>query len=195
MTATEQRIAYLCSCIDVTATKVAYQDLAKSKLELDIISNSVPGGVAKIRSNDFKLLYANNAFFDIAGYSRLEYEEKFDNICLGTLYHEDIPMIKDTVKKALRDRSQVSVEYRIIHKSGNIRWSYLNASLIDTDDGVPVFLCVIVDMTMQKKYLKQLEIFQKKHQILAELTNERLWEYDIDTKTLHRFRQPGAFLQ
>ena len=186
MTATEQRIAYLCSCIDVTATKVAYQDLAKSKLELDIISNSVPGGVAKIRSNDFKLLYANNAFFDIAGYSRLEYEEKFDNICLGTLYHEDIPMIKDKVKKALRDRSQVSVEYRIIHKSGNIRWSYLNASLIDTDDGVPVFLCVIVDMTMQKKYLKQLEIFQKKHQILAELTNERLWEYEIDTKTLHR---------
>lgn len=186
MTATEQRIAYLCSCIDITATKVSYQDLAKSKLELDIISNNVPGGVAKIRSNDFKLLYANNAFFDISGYSRLEYEERFDNICLGPLYQEDIPMIQDTIKKVLRDRSQVSIEYRIIHKSGKIRWSYLNASLIDTDEGVPVFLCVIVDMTMQKKYLKQLEIFQKKHQILAELTNERLWEYDIDNNTLHR---------
>lgn len=186
MTATEQRIAYLCSCIDITATKVSYQDLAKSKLELDIISNNVPGGVAKIRSSDFKLLYANNTFFDIAGYSRLEYEEKFDNVCLGVVYQEDLPMIQDTVKKALRDRNQVSLEYRIIHKSGKIRWSYLNASLIDSENGVPVFLCVIVDMTMQKKYLKQLEIFQQKHQILAELTNERLWEYDIENNTWHR---------
>lgn len=186
MTATEQRIAYLCSCIDITATKVSYQDLAKSKLELDIISNSVPGGVAKIRSTDFKLLYANNSFFEISGYSRIEYEEKFDNICLGSLFHEDIPMMQENIKKALRDRSQLSIEYRIIHKSGNIRWSYLRASLIDTDEGVPVFLCVIVDITMQKKYQKQLEIFQKKHQILAELTNERLWEYDIDTNTLRR---------
>lgn len=186
MTATEQRIAYLCSCMDITATKVSYQDLAKSKLELDIISNNVPGGVAKIRSNDFKLLYANNAFFDISGYSRLEYEEKFDNICLGPLYHEDLPMIQDTIKKALRDRSQVSIEYRIIHKSGKIHWSYLNASLIDAEDGIPVFLCIIVDMTIQKKYLKQLEIFQQKQQILAELTNERLWEYDIDNNTFRR---------
>ena len=186
MVATEQRICYLCSCIDISAMKVSYQDLAKSKLELDVISNSVPGGVCKIRSTDFKLLYANNSFFDISGYSRLEYEEKFDNICIGLVYHEDVEPLQEKIKKALRERSNVSAEYRIMHKSGQIRWSYLNASLIESDDGVPVFLCVIVDYTVQKKYQKQLEISQKKHQILAELTNERLWEYDIVADTFSR---------
>lgn len=186
MTATEQRIAYLCSCIDITSMKVSYQDLAKSKLELDIISNSVPGGVAKIRSTDFKLLYANNSFFDISGYSRLEYEEKFDNICLSLLYEEDAPLLQEKIKKAIREHSHLSAEYRILHKSGELRWSYLNASLIESDDGVPVFLCVIVDNTVQKRYEKQLEIFHKKHQILAELTNERLWEYDIPNQTISR---------
>lgn len=186
MTANEQRIAYLCSCTDITAFKVSYQDLAKSKLELDILSNSIPGGVAKIRSNDFKLLYANNAFFEISGYNRIEYEDIYDNVCLGLLYHEDVAMVQDKIKKALRDRSQLDCEYRIVHKSGQLRWSYLNASLIDGDDGIPVFLCVIVDITVQKQYEKQLEIFQKKYQILADLTNERLWEWDLITNTLIR---------
>ena len=186
MAATDQRICYLCSCIDITASKVAYQDLAKSKLELDIISNSTPGGVVKIRSTDFKILYANNAFFDISGYSRIEYEEKFDNVTIGLLYHEDVDMMQEKIQKSIRDHSHLSVEYRIVHKSGQIRWSYMNASLIDSDDGIPVFLCVIVDTTVQKKYQKQLEIFQQKYQILSELTNERLWEYDILTNTMRR---------
>ncbi|MBQ3601090.1 MAG: EAL domain-containing protein [Lachnospiraceae bacterium] len=186
MTATDQRISYLCSCIDITATKVSYQDLAKSKLELDIISNNTPGGVVKIRSTDFKILYANNSFFDISGYSRLEYEEKFGNITLGPIYHGDLEMVQENVKKTLRDRSPLSIEYRIVHKSGQIRWSYLNASLIEEEDGTLVFLCVIVDISVQKDYLKELELYQQKHQILAELTNERLWEYDISTQTIRR---------
>lgn len=186
MTATEQRIAYLCSCIDITAMKVSYQDLAKSKQDLDVISNSVPGGVAKIRTSDFKLLYANNTFFEIAGYSRLEYEETFDNFCIGLVVPEDVPMLQETIKTALRERKPIETAYRIMHKSGQIRWSHLNANLVESDEDAPVFLCVIIDITMQREYQKQLELFQKKTQILAELTNERLWEYDIQKKEMHR---------
>ena len=144
MTATEQRIAYLCSCIDITAMKVSYQDLAKSKQDLDVISNSVPGGVAKIRTSDFKLLYANNTFFEIAGYSRLEYEETFDNFCIGLVVPEDVPMLQETIKTALRERKPIETAYRIMHKSGQIRWSHLNANLVESDEDAPVFLCVPV---------------------------------------------------
>ena len=186
MTAGEQRIAYLCSCIDITPMKSSYQDLARSKQELDVISNNVPGGVAKIRISDFKLLYANNSFFDIGGYSRLEYEELFDNICIGLVIPDDVPVIKEAITKCVRDRSPLSIEYRIKHKSGQIRWSHLSASIIDDAIEGSVFLCVIIDNTMQKEYQKQLEFFHTKYQILAELTNERLWEFDIHTKTMHR---------
>lgn len=186
MTANEQRISYLCSCIDITSMKISYQDLARSKQELDVISNNVPGGVAKMRSTDFKLLYANNTFFDLTGYSRLEYEEEFDNIYLGLILPDDVQNIQEELKKSLRNRTPLSMEYRILHKSGQIRWAYMNASYIEESDGVPIFLCVIVDYTVQKEYQKQLELFSKKSQILAELTNERLWEFDVHTGTLHR---------
>lgn len=186
MTANEQRIAYLCSCIDITSMKVSYQDLAKSKQDLDVISNNVPGGVIKVRVSDFKILYANNTFFDISGYSRLEYEEKFDNICIGLVVPEDIASLQEQIKLSLREHTPLSTEYRILHKSGQVRWSHLNASLIESDNQGPVFLCVIIDNTMQKEYQKQLEFFQKKSQILADLTNERLWEYDIRNDVMRR---------
>ena len=186
MTATEQRIAYLCSCIDITSMKVSYQDLAKSKQELDVISNSVPGGVAKIRATDFKLLYANNTYFEIAGYSRLEYEEKFDNICIGLVLPEDATKLQEKVQKALREHSPFTAEYRIMHKSGQIRWSHLHATLMEDTDGSPIFLCVIINNTIQKQYQRELEFFHEKSQILAELTNERLWEYDVRTNVMQR---------
>lgn len=186
MTTENQQIAYLCSCMDITTMKVSYQDLAKSKLELDILSNNIPGGVAKIRSNDFKLLYANNSFYQISGYSRLEYEEQFDNVCLGLLHEDDILSMKEKIDEAIKNKTLLSMEYRILHKSGQIRWSYLNASLIEGTDDAPVFLCVIVDITMQKEYEQQLELAQEKHQILAELTNETLWEYNVANDQLIR---------
>lgn len=186
MTATEQRIAYLCSCIDITSMKVSYQDLAKSKQDLDVISNSVPGGVVKIRTSDFKLLYANNTFFEISGYSRLEYEKLFDNMCMGVVVPDDIPALQEKIKQAIREHSTLTAEYRILHKSGQIRWSHLNASLVDSEDGIPIFLCVIIDNTIQREYQKQLEFFQEKIEALAELTNERLWEYDIHADCMHR---------
>ena len=186
MVANEQRIAYLCSCMDITAMKNSYQDLAKSKLELDVISNSVPGGVAKVRYSDFKILYANNTFFELNGYSRIEYEETFHNICFGTVLPDDIPKLKKKIKNSIRDHSSFSIEYRFLHKSGQIRWCYLTASPIDSNDGEPVFLCVGLDNTMQKEYSKQLELFHEKSQILAELTNERLWDFDLRTEVMHR---------
>ncbi|MBQ5559035.1 MAG: EAL domain-containing protein [Lachnospiraceae bacterium] len=186
MTANNQRIAYLCSCIDITSMKVSYQDLAKSKQDLDVISNNIPGGVFKVRLSDYKILYANNTFFEITGYSRLEYEELFGNICIGLVVPEDVPKLQEQIKTAVREHSTLSTEYRIIHKSGQIRWSHINGSLIDSDDDEQVFLCVEVDYTMQKEYEKHLELFQKKSQILAELTNERLWEYDIHADIMRR---------
>lgn len=180
-TTQEQPLSYLCSCIDITSMKESYHDLARSKFELDIISNSMPGGVVKIRVSDFKILYANNSFYNLGGYSRIEYEENFDNICIGLLHKDDQQAVKEKIEEALRHRKILSLEYRIIQRSGEIRWSYLNGSLINSDDGSPVFLCVIMDISMQKEYEKQLEMMQQKQQILSELTHETLWEYDINT--------------
>lgn len=177
---------YCCSCLEITDSKVSYENLSKAKFELDTIANSLPGGVIKLSLPDFKLLYTNQSFYSLSGYSRMEYEQNYNNICLGVLHPDDITMVKNKVKESLETKEILSVEYRIIHKSGQIRWSYLNGNQIELVDGKPIYLCIIVDITKQKEYESQLSIAQKTNQLLCEFTKETNWEYDISTARLTR---------
>ena len=178
--------SYYCSCLDITDIKSSYNDLAKAKLELDIIADSLTGGIIKININTFELLYANNGFYKLSGFSRTEYEEKYRNICLGVLHPDDIPMIRQRLKESVDNRSTLSLEYRIIHKSGQVRWSYLNGRQIEELNGSPVYLCVIVDITTMKQYEEQLMEDQKKQKLLCDFTNEISWELELSTNTLVR---------
>ena len=72
-------MVYYCSCLDISGSKRHLQDVYNAKRELDLIVNSIPGGVIKVRLNDFKILYANDGFFRLAGYSRSEYSMQFHN--------------------------------------------------------------------------------------------------------------------
>lgn len=182
----ENQIVYLCSCLDVTSMKISYQDLAKSKLELDIISNNIPGGVAKISTSDYKLLYANDGFYLLGGYSRIEFEEEYNNICLELILEQDLETINKQVQEAIRTHSVLSVEFRIRHKTGDIHWCHLNGSFIEENKGIPIFLCVIVDITETKLYERKLELAQRRNNLLAELNNEIIWEYDVAGDTLRR---------
>lgn len=182
----EQPITCSCSCIDITSMKESYQNLAKSKFELDVISNNIPGGVAKVQVDDYKILYANNTFYDLGGYSRIEYEEKLNNSFIERIHKDDVVMVRKQISNALQDRKILALEYRIICRTGEVRWIYLNGSLVNVDDSSPVFLCVIMDITMRKKYEKQLEMMQQKQQILSELIHETLLEYDIQTGQMLR---------
>lgn len=177
---------YCCSCLDITDSKVSYENLAKAKFELDTIANSLPGGVIKLSLPDYKLLYSNHGFYNLSGFSRTEYEQKYSNICLGVLHPDDIPFIKNKVKESIETKQMLSIEYRVIHKSGQIRWSYLNGNQIEIIDGKPIYLCIIVDITKQKEYESQLSIAQKTNQLLCEFTKETNWEYDISTGRLTR---------
>ncbi len=182
----ENLIVYLCSCLDVTSMKTSYQDLAKSKLELDIISNNIPGGVVKLRTNDYKILYANDGFYHLGGYSRIEFEEEFNNIYIELILEQDLETINKQIQEAITTHSVLSAEFRIKHKSDDIHWCYLNGSFIEEDNSIPVFLCVIVDITETKSYERKLELAQRRNNLLAELNNEIIWEYDFASNTLHR---------
>lgn len=177
---------YYCSCLDITDSKLSYENLSKAKTELDTIANNLAGGILKVRLSDYKILYANDGFYRLSGLSRAEYDKKYNNICLGVLHPDCIAEVRQKVKTAVETRSPFSLEYRIIHKSGQIRWSYLKGSLIEEKENAPIYLCVIVDITRLKNYEEQLMDTQNKQQLLNQYTNEINWEYDIGADTLLR---------
>lgn len=58
-----QRV-YFASCLDITQSRRNLLEAYEAKRDAELISNSIPGGVIKLRMTDFKLLYAMMDFID-----------------------------------------------------------------------------------------------------------------------------------
>lgn len=177
---------YCCSCLDVSGAKRHLDDVCKAKRELDLIANSIPGGVIKLRMSDLALLYANEGYFRLAGYSRSEYSVKFHNLGNSTVYPDDVDMVNNQLKQALDNRGPLGMEYRIMTKTGGIRWAYVNGTRIDDEQGEDVYLCVIVDITSRKHVEEMLADNNHRSEVITKMFKETIWTYDVKSRTLHR---------
>lgn len=177
---------YCCSCLDISSAKRHLEDVCKAKRELDLIANSIPGGVIKLRMSDLTLLYANEGYYRLAGYSRSEYSVKFHNLANSTVHPDDVDMLNNQLKQALVNRGPLGMEYRIITKKGGIRWAYVNGTWIDDEQGEDVYLCVIVDITSRKNIEEILADNNHRSEVITEMLRETIWTYDVESKTLHR---------
>ncbi len=180
-----QRV-YFASCLDITQSRRNLLEAYEAKRDAELISNSIPGGVIKLRMTDFKLLYANDGFYRLAGYSKEEYQINFGDYCDRVLYPTDAEMVKRQVKASVENRGLVGFEYRIISKTGDVCWSYVNGCRIDDDNGEPVYLCIIMDITKRKQLEKQFEEVAERSDIIAKFMRETTWTYDIATRVLSR---------
>ena len=139
----DNQLIYYSSCIDVTKTKKTLDDIYNAKREIDVMANSIPGGVIKVRMSDFKLIYANDGYFMLTGYSRAEFHMEYGGFCDSVLYPSDVDEVKRYVKLAIENHGLLGFECRLVSKSGDIKWVYVSGRRIDDDNGQPVYLCIL----------------------------------------------------
>lgn len=180
------QIMYYCSCMNITQQKRSLEDIYNAKREVDLITNNVPGGVIKIRISDYVLLYANDGFYRLAGYSRTEYFSLFGNQCNKVIYPDDVKTVQHLIRSAVDNRGSLSFEYRIVAKNGEIRWSYVNGCRVDDKDGEVVYLCIITDITARKKLEEKFEDSVQRSKYLLYHMKETEWTYLIPQKHLYR---------
>lgn len=177
---------YYASCLDVTESKRNLAEAYQAKRDVEMIANSIPGGVIKLRMTDFKLLYANDGFYRLSGYSKEEYQVNFGDHCDQVLHPSDRDMVIKQAKAAVENNGLLGFEYRIISKTGEERWSYVNGHRVDDDEGQPVYLCVLMDITKRKTLEKEFEDTAHRAEEIAKFMRETTWTYEFDTGRLSR---------
>ncbi len=197
---------YYCSAINTTKQKRNMDEVYKAKNETSLIVNNILGGVIKLRTKDFALLYANEGFFKLAGYSRAEYLSEFGNVCSKVIHPDDQVMVAKQIRSALDNHGNIGFEYRIINRFGETRWSYVNGCQIEDVEDSPVFLCIIMDITERKKldikldeYIRcacEIQIMQKSVSWLYYINEERVvrtgdleHSYSQDAEIYHFFTE------
>ncbi|GAB4168601.1 MAG: hypothetical protein Kow00108_01760 [Calditrichia bacterium] len=140
------QIAYLGVARDISERKKAEYALKESEEKFRQLTNSVP--IAILMYQDDKWVYANPAAETITGYT---FEELLAMDIWQIVYPEDKPTILNRRQNRLMTSDfNKPQEFRILQKSGQIRWVYLHGTDI-LYLGKPARLLSLMDITDQKR--------------------------------------------
>lgn len=182
----DSQMMYYGSCTNITRQKRSYTEIYNAKREVDLITNNIPGGVIKVRMSDMTILYSNDGFYRLSGYSRTEFFSLFGERYGGVVHPDDAAMMQQTMHTALKNHGMLGVEYRVIAKNGEVRWVHLNGCRVDDQDGEIVYLCIIMDITTRKKLEQQSEDNLRRNNYVSQYMKKTDWTYTIEDETMHR---------
>ncbi|NOU53191.1 PAS domain-containing protein [Pseudoalteromonas sp. JBTF-M23] len=165
------------TAIDITARKLAEQELEENRTFLEQIINSAVCGLYLYDIENKRNTRINQRYTDILGYSINDLK----NTTMSELIHpDDEPKLVSHFDKVLSSKQQelISVEYRLKHKSGNWIWCSAVDTIITRDkNGKPkVLLGTFVDITDQAQLLLKLKSSNENLEHFAFLASHDLQE-------------------
>lgn len=185
-TLTDGREVLQCTCTDISSLETAALVSERAFSDLEIFSQSVRCGLSKhICDNSLTLIWANDYFFRLFGYSKAEYEETFGETIIPMIYEEDLPLVVNSITSLVEDH-EIDITFRVKHKTKNYRWVNLVAASLDTNNAedFPVANFVLNDVTKLKLAEMKAELEAKKYEIIADISEEIPFEYEIETDTI-----------
>lgn len=153
-----------------------------SREELETILQETVTGIAIVapHPDGVRLDYTNNAFFQIFGYTREEYESLGDAVRLNLFHERDFMNIVTKINTDYAPGEVVQFECRINKKGGEQAWGLISTRKpSNAAQGERTFICSIVDITNLKKIQLNQEKERKRYEIIEELSDNIFFTYDV----------------
>ncbi|HIT87481.1 MAG TPA: diguanylate cyclase [Candidatus Coprocola pullicola] len=152
-----------------------FMDISEKKrleLEQKITFNSLSGGVAKIRLDDkLTILEANRCFFDMFG-------EISDIGFCSKIYGIDRKVVQKEFTKLIQASDHFKMELRMLSAKNEVIWIHMEGNEIRRENGIPVYLFVMMDVTNYMQMRMQLEEVQEKYHKTIVGASQNILEYD-----------------
>lgn len=160
------------------------KELEEKNSNLDALIQNIPGGVICCRyDKDLELIFYSDGFLNMFGYTREEIETLFHNKFSRMIVPEDLAATWEDVKRQLKKGNTKEIEYRIICKDGSFLVVQDRGQLV-MREGKPVFYCILIDVTEQKKADEELKMSLERYQIVMNQTTDIMFEWDVRKDTL-----------
>lgn len=165
--------------------------LTATKLELQVLNNNIPGGVARMRYDGGLIIeYANDTLYKMLNLTREEMHERYRNHYEQMMFETDWEKLSRLIEKQLKKDKTIQMEYRVHVNARSDEWRMIQASLLENREDRPVLQCVITDITESKLNFLELEEQRKKLSALLQMSGDMIFEYDIQNDRM-TYSQPG----
>lgn len=132
--------------------------LEAAKFELQLLNNSIPGGVSTMRyENGLVIEYANDSLYRMMNMTREDFYERYRNHYEAVMYDEDWQKLQKLIDRSIQSKKTVQLEYRVRVNEHDDEWRLMQASILEKRGNRPILQCVITDITAPKNIQLQLD--------------------------------------
>lgn len=131
--------------------------LEAAKYELQLLIDSVPGGVARMRYDGGLIVeYMNDGLCHMMQMDRNLFAKEYHNHYEKLIDGEDWETVKKAIEQGIQSREMVRVEYRAKGEGRLVQWRLMQAIVMEQDDK-PTLQCTITNITEQKNAQTQMD--------------------------------------
>ena len=143
--------------IDVTQERIYEKELLSKNQTLETIFSTIDCGMMRHTLNGDRIISINRAALKILGYeSQEELKEAGFDLIANSVVEEDKERLRECIKTLKKEGDNVSVEYRVQHKNGEILHVMGNVKLMQ-ENGELIYQRFLLDCTEQKRQEKKRE--------------------------------------
>ena len=143
---------------DLTEQRALQQSLEEKEKQYRTLMNNTPGAVFRcLLDEHWTMKFISPSVTDLTGYS----PEEFTN---GTvtfaqiINNDDVVHIDEVIEKAIAEKNQYAVEYRIRHRSGKVVWVLDQGTINENSDSDQKWIDgVLIDITTRHEYEESLK--------------------------------------
>jgi diguanylate cyclase (GGDEF)-like protein/PAS domain S-box-containing protein len=166
---------------DISESHRAHLALERSEALLREMTAEVPGMLYRIvvpPGERGRYLFVSSG---VRNLYRVEPDEVMaDGAVLRVLRHpQDRAKIEQAVVKALRERSTLNVEFRIILKDGTLKWVQMASSFAGEDSMGQLRNGIMLDITERKNSEAELRNSESRWKLALESTGDGVWDWHI----------------
>ncbi len=169
-------VAITITATDVTERRRAEEELRASEARYRALAEHLPGVVTYVtRKPGTSASYMSPQVRELIGYTPEEWSTDPDRF-VNAIHPKDRRRVLAEMEKQLRDGDIFSLEYRVIHRDGRVRWFHDHGVQLRDAAGAPtLYQGVMVDITAEKDAERALRRSQARHAAVVDAIPDMLF--------------------
>lgn len=171
---------YIPQSINSDSYALMQQKLVEKKKQMELIIHNTAGGIRSSYCDDeFTIFYVNKQLYKILGYNYKEFMQMCNGNVRGMIHRPDAGKTIAQMKKSLEMTGAYNSQYGVRKKDGSMLWMMDIGKKIKNANNQTIISSIINDITPLHTALEQLRIEKNTNDILFELSNEVIFQYDV----------------
>jgi len=140
-------------CKDITEQKQTERELLDSEERFRTLLGNIPGTIYRCAcDNDRTMDLISNEIKELTGYPATDFINNKIRSYAGIIHPDDKQRVEDIISEDVKHDRPYTLEYRILHKDGNIQWTHERGQATKNNGGKVLHLDgAIFDITERKQ--------------------------------------------